>query len=90
MDPLLIIALTPGIPEEGVRALAETLPKGSKALQALACRPDLTEPVAELLHKRVTGKARAATVRHITLSVYANSSRKATFALLFAPTRTHR
>lgn len=65
MDPLLIIALTPGIPPEGLRALAETLPKGSKALQALASRPDLTEPVAEILHKRVTGKARAATVRHI-------------------------
>lgn len=66
MDPLLIIAITSGIPEGGLRALAETLPKGSKALQALACRPDLTEPVAEILHKRVTGKARAATVRHIT------------------------
>lgn len=66
MDPLLVIALTPGIPVDGLHALAETLPKGSKALQALASRPDLTEPIAEILHKRVTGKARAATVRHIT------------------------
>jgi len=66
MDPLLIIALTPGIPETGLRALAETLPKGSRALNALASRPDLTEPIAETLHKRVVGKARAATVRHIT------------------------
>ena len=66
MDPLLIIALTSGIPEEGLRALAETLPKGGKALQALASRPDLTEPIAEIIHKRVTGKARIATVRHIT------------------------
>jgi len=63
---LLVIALTPGVPAEGLHALAETLPKGSKALQALASRPVLTEPVAEILHKRVTGKARAATVRHIT------------------------
>jgi len=66
MDPLLIVALTPGIPEPALRALAETLPKKSQALNALASRPDLTEPIAEILHNKVTGKARAATVRHIT------------------------
>ena len=66
MDPLQIIALTPGIPEPALRALAETLPKKSQALNALASRPDLTEPVAAILHNKVTGRARAATVRHIT------------------------
>jgi len=66
MDPLLLIALTPGIPEPALRALAETLPKKSQALNALASRPDLTEPVAEILYSKVTGRARAATVRHIT------------------------
>lgn len=66
MDHLLLIAVSPGIGTSGLTLLAESLPKGSVALNALACRPDLPEPVARIAYGRTGGRARAATIRHIT------------------------
>jgi hypothetical protein len=66
MNNLQLLTVSPGIPEEGFLALATHLPKGSTALYALASRPDLSEPVADVLFRRTKGKARTATIRHFT------------------------
>ena len=66
IDPLTAIAITPDLDKAHLQILAECLPTGSDALAYLATRPDLNETIADLLITRVGGRARAATIRHVT------------------------
>ena len=66
INPLTAIALTPNLTAIYMRILAECLPAKSEALAFLATRPDLDETAADLLLTRTSGKARVATIRHIT------------------------